>query len=126
MVQPDRQERQPGAQPEPPRSLPARSRALASAQDRFDGSLAQSFLARLKALEFADQAMLFGAGLLVPLLPFVILLSAFASQRVDDDFSLRLGLDRRAISLAAGKSRTLRFPSDPINSATGTRPPGTG
>ena len=38
------------------------------------------------------QAMLFGAGLLVSLLPFVILLSAFASQRVNDDISLRLGL----------------------------------
>ena len=43
--------------------------------------------------------MLFGAGLLVSLLPFVILLSAFASQRVDDDISLRLGLDRRAAGI---------------------------
>jgi membrane protein len=34
--------------------------------------------------------------LLVSLLPFVILLSAFASQRVDDDISLRMGLDHRA------------------------------
>jgi membrane protein len=96
MVQPDRQERQPGAQPEPPRALPARYKALASVRDRYEGSLAQSFLAGLKALDFADQAMLFGAGLLVSLLPFVILLSAFASQRVDDDISLRLGLDRQA------------------------------
>jgi membrane protein len=96
MAQPDRQERQPGAQPEIPRALPARYKALAWARDRFDGSLAQSFLQRLKALDFADQAVLFGAGLLVSLLPFVILLSAFASQRVDDDISLRLGLDRRA------------------------------
>jgi hypothetical protein len=79
MVQPGRQERQPGAQPETPRSAPARYKALASARDRFEGSLAQGFLARLKALDFADQAMLFGAGLLVSLLPFVILLSAFAS-----------------------------------------------
>ena len=96
MVQPDRQERQPGAQPETPRSLPARHKVLASARDRFEGSLAQSFLTRLKGLDFADQAILFGAGLLVSLLPFVILLSAFASQRVDDDISLRLGLDRQA------------------------------
>jgi len=96
MVQPDRQERQPGARPEPPRAVPARYKALASVRDRYEGSLAQSFLAGLKALDFADQAMLFGAGLLVSLLPFVILLSAFASQRVDDDISLRLGLDRQA------------------------------
>ena len=43
--------------------------------------------------------MLFGAGLLVSLLPFVILLSAFASQRIDDDISLRLGLDRQAAGI---------------------------
>jgi membrane protein len=51
---------------------------------------------RLKALDFADQATLFGGGLLVSLLPFVILLGAFASQRIDDDIALRLGLDRQA------------------------------
>jgi membrane protein len=99
MVQPDRQERQPATQRETPPSRPARYNALAWARARFDRSLAQSFLARLKALDFADQAMLFGAGLLVSLLPFVILLSAFASQRIDDDISLRLGLDRRAAGI---------------------------
>jgi len=90
---------------------------LASARDRYEGSLAQCFLVRLKALDFASQAMLFGAGLLVSLLPFVILLSAFASQRVDDDISLRLGLDRRA----AGIMDHL-FTAAPatLNAATGT------
>ena len=117
MVQPDRQERQPGAHPKTPRSPPARYTALASVRDRYEGSLAQSFLTRLTALDFADQAMLFGAGLLVSLLPFVILLSAFASQRVDDDISLRLGLDRRA----AGIMDHL-FTSSPatLNAATAT------
>ena len=99
MVQPDRRESQPAAQRETPPSRPARYKAVAWARDRFEGSLAQSFLQRLKALDFASQAMLFGAGLLVSLLPFVILLSAFASQRVDDDISLRLGLDRRAAGI---------------------------
>ena len=87
MVQPGRQERQPATQLRTSPSRPARYKALAWARDRFEGSLAQSFLQRLKALDFADQAMLFGAGLLVSLLPFVILLSAFASQRIDDDIS---------------------------------------
>jgi len=99
MVQPDRQERQPAAQRESPPPRPARYKALAWVRDWFEGSLAQSFLVRLKALDFADQAILFGAGLLVSLLPFVILLSAFASQRIDDDISLRLGLDRRAAGI---------------------------
>jgi hypothetical protein len=96
MVQPDRQR---AAQRETPPSRPARSKALAWARDRFDGSLAQGFLQRLKALDFADQAMLFGAGLLVSLLPLVILLSAFASQRINDDISRRLGLDPRAAGI---------------------------
>jgi len=99
MAQPDRQQRQPAAQRDTPPSLRARPNALARARGRFEGSLAQSFLQRLKDLDFADQAMLFGAGLLVSLLPFVILLSAFASQRIDDDISLRLGLDRTAAGI---------------------------
>ena len=99
MMQPDRRERQPAAEPEPPPLRAARFKALAWARDRFEGSLAQSFLTRLKVLDFANQAMLFGAGLLISLLPFAILLSAFASQRVDDDISLRLGLDRRAAGI---------------------------
>ena len=99
MVQPDRRERRPAAEPGPAPSRAARSKALAWARDRFEGSLAQSFLTRLKVLDFANQAMLFGAGLLVSLLPLVILLSAFASQRIDDDISLRLGLDRRAAGI---------------------------
>ena len=96
MVQPDRQDQQlaPERETAPPR--PARREALAAARAWYEGSLAQGFVAELKALDFADQIMLFGAGLLVSLLPFIILLSAFASQRVDDDISVRLGLDRRA------------------------------
>ena len=99
MVQPGRQEHQPAAQRETPPSRLASYKALAWARDRFEGSLAQSFLQRLKALDFASRAVLFGSGLLVSLLPFVILVSAFASQRVDDDISQRLGLDRRAAGI---------------------------
>jgi hypothetical protein len=70
--------------------------AAGAARHRFEGSLAQGLVLQLKAIDFSDQVMLFGAGMLVSLLPFLILLSAFASQRVDDDIALRLGLDRRA------------------------------
>jgi hypothetical protein len=99
MAQPDRQERQPAAQRDTPPSRPAGYTALARARARFEGSLAQSFLRRLQALDFADQAILFGAGLLVSLLPLVILLSAFASHRINEDISLRLGLDRQAAGI---------------------------
>jgi membrane protein len=61
--------------------------------------------------------MLFGAGLLVSLLPFLILLSAFADNRIDDDIALRLGLDRRAAGIV-----THLFTSSPasLNVATVT------
>ena len=76
-------------------------RWAAAAQDRFRGSLAQSFVTELKTLDFAQEIMLFGAGLLVSLLPFLILLSAFASARVDDDIALRLGLNQRASGIVS-------------------------
>jgi hypothetical protein len=96
MVQPGRQEHQLAPQRGTRLSWPVGRKALAAARDRLEGSLAQSFVAQLKTLDFANQIMLFGAGLLISLLPFIILLSAFASRRVDGDISLRLGLDRRA------------------------------
>jgi membrane protein len=99
MVQPGRQEHHPAAQRGTPRSRLAGYEALAWARVWFEESLAQGFLQRLKALDFARQAVLFGSGLLVSLLPFVILLSAFASQRVDNDISQRLGLDHRAAGI---------------------------
>ena len=89
MVQPDRRDRQPAGRRERPPSRPAGRKALPAARNWFEGSAAQSFVRQLRELDFASQAMLFGAGLLVSLLPFVILLSAFASQRIDDDISLR-------------------------------------
>jgi len=101
MVQPDRQGRQPAAQRETIRSRRAGPKLAAAVRDRFEGSAAQSFVLQLKALDFANQIMLFGAGLLVSLLPFLILLSAFASERVDDDIALRLGLDRRASGIVS-------------------------
>ena len=42
---------------------------------RFEGSLAHSFVMELKALDFSTQIMLFGAGMLLSLLP------AIAGQR---------------------------------------------
>ena len=86
---------QPTAQRKTKPPAPLGRKAVA-ARDRYQGSLAQGFVTQLSALGFIDQIMLFGAGLLVSLLPFLILLSAFASNRVDDDIALRLGLNRQA------------------------------
>ena len=54
-------------------------------------SLTRDVIAQVRVLDVLDQAVLFRAGLLISLLPFLILLSAFASQRVDDDIALRFG-----------------------------------
>ena len=96
MVQHDRQ---PAAQQGAPRLQPLGQKAWVGAQDRYKGSLAQAFVMQLKAIDFTDQVMLLGAGLLVSLLPFLILLAAFASNHIDDDIALRLGLDQRAAGI---------------------------
>ena len=117
MVRPERPEPHPAAEREAPPSRPAERGALTAVRERYAGSLAQSFVIQLKDLDFSTQIMLFGAGLLVSLLPFLILLSAFASQRIDDDIALRLGLDRRASGIV-----THLFTSAPasLNAATAT------
>jgi hypothetical protein len=58
--------------------------------------VAQGLARELKAHDFSNQVRLFGAGLLVSLLPFFILLSAFPSGRVGNDAALCLGQDRQA------------------------------
>jgi membrane protein len=88
---------------------------LAAARDRYEGSLWQHFFRELNAIEFFDQTMLFGANLLISLIPLLILVSAFASQRVDDDLALRLGLDRRASGIVSNL-----FKSSPATLDAGT------
>jgi membrane protein len=60
-------------------------------RDRYRGSVAQDFVKRLGAIDFGDRIILFGAALLLSVLPMVILLSALASQRIDDDIAQHLG-----------------------------------
>jgi membrane protein len=100
MVKPDHQDRL----PDELREMPGRAgprRWAAAARARYQGSLAQRFAAELQTLDFTQQIILLGAGLLVSLLPFLILLSAFASERIDDDIALRLGLNQRASGIVS-------------------------
>ena len=69
------------------------SRTLAAARDRFEGSPAQIFLRQLGALDFANSIVLFGASLLISVLPFVILMSSLANHRNDTDLSRHIGLN---------------------------------
>ena len=58
-------------------------------------------ISRLVALDFTNQAILLGAGLLISLLPFLIFISAFADERIDDDLALHLGLDHHAAQIVS-------------------------
>ncbi|HEY1737807.1 MAG TPA: YhjD/YihY/BrkB family envelope integrity protein [Acidimicrobiia bacterium] len=51
---------------------------------------------RMSHVDGWNQAMLLGANIVLTLLPLFVLLGAIASQRVDDDISLHMGLDDRA------------------------------
>jgi membrane protein len=77
------------------------SQARSKVTRRYEGSFAQRLFTRLTALDFMNQAILFGAGVLLSLLPFLVLLSAFADERVDDDLALHLGLDHRAAKIVS-------------------------
>ena len=77
-------------------ALRPRVRALAgAARGRFDRSPARAFLRQLNALDFVNTSILFGAALLVSVLPFVILLSSLANHRIDNDLSRHIGLNRQ-------------------------------
>ena len=94
----------------PPR-LPVRAVAGA-ARDRYEGSSAQVFLRQLGALSFVDSITLFGAALLISVLPFVILLSSLANHRIDTDLSRHIGLNRQGALIVSQL-----FRSSPVHSA---------
>ena len=96
-------------------ALRVRTRALAgAARGRFDGSSAQIFLRQLGALDVVNTCVLFGAALLMSVLPFLILLSSLANHRIDTDLSRHIGLDRQGALIV---SRLFR--SSPAHSAAG-------
>lgn len=77
----------------PVRVSAARRHLVEAARGRLEGSAAQDFLGRLGVLDFANSIVLFGASLLLSVLPFVILLSSLANHRIDTDLSRHIGLD---------------------------------
>jgi hypothetical protein len=60
---------------------------------RYSGSWLAEIASQLKAVDFVSWTTVFGAGLLWSALPFIILLSSIADQRVDDDLSRHIGLN---------------------------------
>ena len=64
-------------------------------RDRYEGSPVNDLVDGLHMVEFGDRIVLFGAALLLSVLPMVILLSAFANSQVDDDIARHLGLNNQ-------------------------------
>jgi membrane protein len=96
-----RESDQPEPEGDPAGNASRLSETRSKVSRRYEGSFAQALFARLGALDFMNQAILFGSGVLLSLLPFLVLLSAFANERVDDDLALHLGLDHRAATIVS-------------------------
>jgi membrane protein len=82
--------------PPGPHDHPAEGRArrwLTAARVRYEGSWVGAIVAQLKLLHFFDWTTIFGAELLWSALPFIILLSSLANERIDDDLSRHIGLN---------------------------------
>ncbi len=75
-------------------------------RQRYEGSAVQDLVRTLGAIEFGDRIILFGSALLLSVLPLIILLSALASSRVDDDIARHLGLGRQGSRILEGLFRT--------------------
>jgi membrane protein len=79
--------------------------AKGSWRRRYERSVLREFVDALGAVEFGDRIIVFGAAMLLSVLPLIILLNALASRRVDDDIVDHLGLDARAAKLVEGLFR---------------------
>jgi hypothetical protein len=59
----------------------------------------------LKAVDVGNSIVLFGAALLMAVLPLLLLLSSLAETRIDDDLSRHIGLDRTGAHIIEGLFR---------------------
>jgi membrane protein len=94
------------------RTRSVRTGPLAAGRGRYEGSWTQDLAARLKALDFINAIMLFGATLLLSALPLVILVSSLANERIDDDISRHIGLDNQGARIVHGLFRA--SPTHPV------------
>jgi hypothetical protein len=72
-----------------------------AARGRIEGSAAQAFFGRLGALDFVNSIVLFGASLLLSVLPFIILLSSLANHRINTDLSRHIGLNHEGARIVS-------------------------
>jgi len=67
---------------------------LAGLRKRYEQSVVQDLIKGIGDVEFGNWIILFGACFLLSVLPLIILVSAFANARVDDNIETRLGLSK--------------------------------
>ncbi len=72
---------------------------------RYEGSFAQDLVGGLGAVEFGDRIIIFGACMLLSVLPLIIVLSAYAGHRVQDDIARHLGLSAQGTRVVEGLFR---------------------
>jgi len=84
---------------------------MGSWRSRYEASGARAVALKIESLDFGNWILVFGATLMLSVLPIVILLSAFASVHVEDDIARHLGLSRQGTSIVEGlfKSNGVRF-----------------
>jgi membrane protein len=82
-------------------------------RSRYAGSAAEDLFKRLGALDFGNWILVFGATLLLTILPIILLLSSLASLRVDDDLARHLDLSRPGSVVFEGlfRSAPVKFDS---------------
>jgi membrane protein len=81
-------------------------RRLDVARARYEGSWGEAVVTQLKAVDFFSWTTIFGAELLWSALPFMILLSSLANERIDDDLSRHIGLNRQGAQIVRGLFRS--------------------
>jgi membrane protein len=80
----------------------------------YRSSVAREVIIGLDDVQFGERIITFGAEMLLFVLPIVILLSAFASTRIDDDLARHIGLDAHGSMIIA---ELFRHPAVSFNSA---------
>jgi membrane protein len=71
----------------------------------YERSPAQDVVVGLARVDFGNRIILFGAALLLSVLPLIIILSAFAGRRIDGDITRHLGLSRDGQEIVRGMFR---------------------
>jgi membrane protein len=88
----DLNHRDPDHDAEAPSGIGAPAGLPESWRSRYQRSFTADVFRQLGEINFADRVLVFGASLLLSVLPLIIVLSAYASHRVEEDITHHLGL----------------------------------